>query len=128
VGCFAPWCGPAGPRSEGLQKRLDGLEFRGRARLHITARAGDGHRKQLLLNYPWESDQLVTIRDGTFTVYEAFQSGVTLEQAIAEQGAAKAEADARCQAQTLASQTSTLQPSTPPPPTLSRSIPIDWPA
>ena len=45
--------------------------FRGRARLHITARAGDGHRKQLLLPYPWESDQLESIRDGVVKVYEA---------------------------------------------------------
>ncbi|MEB3306856.1 MAG: hypothetical protein VKK98_01760, partial [Cyanobacteriota bacterium] len=100
--------------------------FRGRARLHITARAGDGHRKQLLLPYPWESGQLEAIRDGVVAVYEAFQSGVTLEQAIAELGAAKAEADARRQTEALASQPASLQPSAQPPATLSRSIPIDW--
>ncbi len=55
--------------------------FRGRARLHITARAGDGHRKQLLLPYPWESDQLEAIRDGVIKLYEDFQGGVPLEQA-----------------------------------------------
>jgi hypothetical protein len=43
--------------------------FRGRARLHITARAGDGHRKQLLLPDPWESDQLEAIRDGVMTCH-----------------------------------------------------------
>jgi hypothetical protein len=46
--------------------------FRGRARLPITVRAGDEHRKQLLLPYPWESDQLEAIRDGVVTIYEAF--------------------------------------------------------
>jgi hypothetical protein len=46
--------------------------FRGRARLPITARAGDEHRKQLLLPYPWVSDQLEAIRDGVVTIYEAF--------------------------------------------------------
>jgi hypothetical protein len=54
--------------------------FRGRARLHITAQAGDGNRKQLLLPYPWESDQLEAIRDGVVAVYEAFRSGVTLDR------------------------------------------------
>jgi len=58
--------------------------FRGQARLHITARAGDGHRKQLLLPYPWESYQLEAIRDGVVTVYEAFQYGAPLELAIAQ--------------------------------------------
>ena len=100
--------------------------FRGRARLHITARAGDGHRKQLLLPYPWESDQLEAIRDGVVAVYEAFQHGVPLELAIAELGTAKAEAEARRQAEALASQPSSLQPSAPPPAKPSRSIQIDW--
>jgi plasmid stabilization system protein ParE len=100
--------------------------FRGRARLHITARAGDGHRKQLLLPYPWESDQLEAIRDGVVTVYEAFQNGAPLELAIAELGAAKAEAEARRQAEALASQPSNLEPSVPPPATASRPISIDW--
>ncbi len=100
--------------------------FRGRARLHITARAGDGHRKQLLLPYPWESDQLEAIRDGVAAVYEAFQHGVPLELAIAELGAAKAEADARRQAEALVSQPSSLQLSASPPATPSRSIQIDW--
>jgi hypothetical protein len=77
--------------------------FRGRARLPITARAGDGHRKQLLLPYPWESDQLEAIRDGVVTAYEAFQKGAPLELAIAELGAAKAKAEARRQAEDLAS-------------------------
>jgi hypothetical protein len=48
----------------GCRSGLTVSNFRGRARLHITARAGDGHRKQLLLPYPWESDQLEAIRDG----------------------------------------------------------------
>lgn len=42
--------------------------FRGRAQLHVTVRAGDGHRKQLLLPYPWESDQLKASRDGVVAV------------------------------------------------------------
>ena len=78
--------------------------FRGQARLHITARACDGHRKQLLLPYPWESDQLEAIRDGVVTVYEAFQYGAPLDLAIAELSAVKAEAEARRQAEALASQ------------------------
>ena len=100
--------------------------FRGRARLHITARAGDGHRKQLLLPYTWESDQLEVIRDGVVTVYEAFQQGVPLELAIAELSTAKAEAEARRQAEALASQPSTLQQIVPPPSTASRPISIAW--
>ena len=100
------------------------LNFRGHAQLHITARARDGHRKQLLLPYPWESDQLEAIRDGVVTVYEAFQNGAPLELSIAELSTAKAEA--RRQAEALASQPSSLQPIAPPPATSSRSIQIDW--
>lgn len=100
--------------------------FRGRARLHITARAGDGHRKQLLLPYPWESDQLEAIRDGVVTVYEAFQNGAPLELSIAELSTAKAEAEARRQAEAMASQPSNLQQSVPSPATASRPISIDW--
>ncbi len=100
--------------------------FRGLARLHITARAGDGHRKQLLLPYPWESDQLEASRDGVVAVYEAFQHGVPLELAIAELAAAKPEAKARRQAEALVSQPSSLQASATPPATPRRSIPIDW--
>ncbi len=62
--------------------------FRGRARLHITARAAGGHRRQLLLPYPWESDQLEAIRDGVVKLYADFQEGIPLEQAIAELSAA----------------------------------------
>lgn len=101
--------------------------FRGRARLHITARAGDGHRKQLLLPYPWESDQLEAIRDGVVAVYDAFHQGVPLEQAIAELSEAKAEADARRQAAAMASEPSVLQPSVMATATTNRSAPIDWP-
>ncbi len=68
--------------------------FRGRARLHITARAGGGHRRQLLLLDPWESDQPEAIRDGVVKLYGGFQEGVPLEQAIAELSAAMAEAQA----------------------------------
>ena len=100
--------------------------FRGRARLHITARAGDGHRKQLLLPYPWESDQLEAIRDGVVTVYEAFQNGAPLELSIAELSTAKTEAEARRQAEAMASQPSNLQQSVPSPATASRPISIDW--
>jgi integrase len=78
------------------------------------------------LPYPWESYQLEAIRDGVVAVYEAFRSGVTLEQAIAELAAAKAEADIRRQEESLPSQPSSLQPSAPPAATPSRSIQIDW--
>ena len=102
MGCFAPWRSRAGPRPEGCRSGWTVSNFRGRARLHITTRAGDGHRKQLLLPYPWESDQLEAIREGMVVVYEAFQNGAPLELAIAELGAAKAEAEARRQAEATA--------------------------
>jgi len=63
-----------------------------------------GHRKQRLLPYPWESDQLEAIRDGVVRVYEALQNGAPLQLAIAELGAAKAVAEARRQAEALACQ------------------------
>jgi len=53
---------------------------------------------------------IAAIRDGVVAVYEAFQHGVPLELAIAELGAAKAEAEARRQAEALASQPSNCSP------------------
>ena len=51
---------------------------RGRARLHLTARAAGDHRRQLLLPlpYPWELDQLEAIHDGVVKLYGDFQEGV----------------------------------------------------
>ena len=99
-------------------------KFRGRARLHNTARAGDGHRRQLVLPYPWESDQLEAIRDGVVTVYGTFQNGVPLELSIAELGRAKAEAGAgaRRLAEAMASQPTNPQQSVPSPATATSPI------
>lgn len=83
--------------------------FRGRARLHITARAGDGHRKQLLLPLPVSRTNWKPSATAWRAVYEAFRNGVTLEQAIAELAAAKAEADIRRQEESLPSQPSPNQ-------------------
>ena len=58
-------------------------------------------------------------------VCEAFQNGAPLELAIAELGAAKAEAEARRQAEALASQPSSLQPSAPPQPGIREGKPTD---
>jgi hypothetical protein len=53
-----------GHGQRGCRSRWTVSNFRGRAWLRIKVRAGGGHRKQLLLPYPWEKDQLEAIRDG----------------------------------------------------------------
>ena len=68
----------------GCRSRWTVSNFRGRARLPIATRAGDGHRKQLLLPYLWEWNQFKAIRDGVVKVCEAFQNGVPLELAFAD--------------------------------------------
>jgi hypothetical protein len=101
--------------------------FRGQARLHITARAAGGHRRQLLLPYPWESDQLEAIRDGVVKLYGDFQEGVPLEQAIAELSAAMAEAQARREMPSPTSGTSAPHTSAPIPAAAGRPVAVDWP-
>lgn len=101
--------------------------FRGRTRLHITARAAGGHRRQLLLPYPWESDQLEAIRDGVVKLYEDFQQGVPLEQAIAELSAAMAEAQARREMPSPTSSPSDPHAVAPIPAAAGRPIAVDWP-
>jgi len=101
--------------------------FRGRARLHITARAAGGHRRQLLLPYPWESDQLEAIRDGVVKLYGDFQQGVPLEQAIAELSAAMAEAQARRETPSPTSGTSAPHTSAPISAAAGRPVAVDWP-
>lgn len=63
---------------------------------------------------------------GVVAVDEVCQNGSPLALSIAKLSKAKAEAEARRQAEALASQTSTLQHSVPPPATASRPISIDW--
>ncbi len=100
--------------------------FRGRARLHITARAAGGHRRQLLLPYPWESDQLEAIRDGVVKLYGDFQEGVPLEQAIAELSAAMAEAQACRQTPSPTSGTSAPHTSAPISAAAGCPVAVDW--
>ena len=101
--------------------------FRGRARLHITARAAGGHRRQILLPYSWESDQLKAIRDGVVKLYGDFQQGVPLEQAIAEISAAMAEAQARRETPSPTSGTSAPLTSAPISAAAGRPVAVHWP-
>lgn len=84
----------------GVPERLGGLEFQGMGPPAHHGPCRRGHRRQQLLPYPWESDQLEAIRDGVVKPYEDFQAGIPLEQAIAELSAARAESQAssRCPA------------------------------
>ncbi|MFN9545838.1 MAG: hypothetical protein ACK6AD_02035 [Cyanobacteriota bacterium] len=100
--------------------------FRGRARLHITARAAGGHRRQLLLPHSWESNQLKAIHDGVVKLYGDFQQGVPLEQAIAEIRAAMAEAQARRETPSLTSGTSAPHTSAPIPAAAGRQVTVNW--
>jgi hypothetical protein len=101
--------------------------FKGRARLHITARAAGGHRRQLLLPYPWESDQLEAIRDGVVKLYGDFQEGFPLEQAFAELSAAIAEVQARPETASPTRGSSAPHTSAPIPAAAARPVAVDWP-
>lgn len=101
--------------------------FRGRARLHITARAADGHRRQLLLPYLWESEQLEAIRDGVASLYESFQDGIPLDQAVAQLSAAQAEEQSRRVAEGRTRRSSGLPATAPGRTASSRAATIDWP-
>ena len=101
--------------------------FRGRARLHITARAAGGHRKQLLLPYPWESEQLEAIRDGVLKLYEDFQEGIPIEASIAELGAALAAEQAKPETPSQANSHLEPQTTSPSPARAGRPIAVDWP-
>jgi hypothetical protein len=128
MGCPAQWRRASGPQPKGCRSGWTVSNFQGRARLHITARAAGGHRRQLLLPYPWESEaQLEAIPDGVLKLYGDFQEGVPLEQAIAELSAAMAEAQAKRETPSLTCGTSAPHTSAPIPAAAARPVAVDWP-
>jgi integrase len=57
-------------------------DHRGLTRLNISAAAGGGKRRQLLLPIPWEADQVDAIREAVVRLYEVVQAGEDLNQAL----------------------------------------------
>jgi integrase len=59
------------------------LNHRGHSRLNISAGAGGGRRRQVLLPIPWQCDHVDQIRDAVVQVYEEFQQGVDPDACVA---------------------------------------------
>ena len=58
--------------------------FRGRARLRVTAGAGDGRQRQILTPFPWAPAHAEQIAAAVVAAREAFAAGCPLDAAIAQ--------------------------------------------
>ena len=56
--------------------------YRGKARLRVTAGAGDGRQSQVLMGWPWSAAHAEDIAAGAVAVREAFVAGTPLDQAL----------------------------------------------
>ncbi|MEI6359001.1 MAG: hypothetical protein WCO50_01585 [Synechococcus sp. ELA619] len=65
----------------GAHKGWSVAPFRGRVRVNISAAAGGGQRRQILLPIPWAADQVDAIREAVLGLLEAQRSGAPLEAA-----------------------------------------------
>ena len=66
----------------GCRRGWSVANHRGLVRLNITAHAGGGKRRQLLLPILWNADNVDDVREAVVALYEAFQDGKDLEQAL----------------------------------------------
>jgi len=56
--------------------------YRGRARLRVTAGAGDGKQRQVLMAWPWSPSHAEDIAAAAVSAREAFLSGIPLDEAL----------------------------------------------
>jgi hypothetical protein len=56
--------------------------YRGKARLRVTAGAGDGRQSQVLMGWPWSAAHAEDIAAGAVAAREAFVAGTPLDQAL----------------------------------------------
>lgn len=56
--------------------------YRGRARLRVTAGAGDGKQRQVLMTWPWSPAHAEEIAADAVAAREAFLSGTPLDDAL----------------------------------------------
>ena len=66
----------------GCRRGWSVANHRGLVRLNITAHAGGGRRRQLLLPIPWDGDHVDQVRDAVVALHTAFQDGEDLEDAL----------------------------------------------
>jgi integrase len=66
----------------GCRRGWSVANHRGLVRLNITAQAGGGRRRQLLLPIPWDGDHVDEVRDAVVALHAAFQDGEDLEDAL----------------------------------------------
>jgi integrase len=67
----------------GCRRGWSVANHRGLVRLNITAHAGAGQRRQLLLPIPWDGDHVDEVRDAVVALHSAFQDGEDLDDALA---------------------------------------------
>jgi integrase len=68
----------------GCRRGWSVANHRGLVRLNITAHAGGGRRRQLLLPIPWDGNHVDEVRDAVVALHSSFQDGVDLDEALVQ--------------------------------------------
>ena len=68
----------------GCRRGWSVANHRGLTRLNISATAGAGKRRQLLLAIPWEAEQVDAIRDAVVRLYDAVQEGRDIDAVLSQ--------------------------------------------
>ncbi len=71
-------------KARGFPRGWSVSPYRGRARLRVTAGAGDGRQRQVLTALPWSPTHAEQIADAVVAAREAFAEGCPLDVAIAQ--------------------------------------------
>lgn len=69
-------------QARGLPRRWSVSPYRGRARLRVTAGAGDGKQRQVLMTWPWSPAHAEDIAADAVAAREAFLAGTPLDDAL----------------------------------------------
>ena len=67
----------------GCRRGWSVANHRGLVRLNITAHAGGGRRRQLLLPIPWDANHVDRAREAVVALHTAYQEGEALDAALA---------------------------------------------
>jgi len=107
-------------QARGFSRGWSVSPYRGRARLRVTAGAGDGKQRQVLMGLPWSAAHAEDIAAAAVAAREAFVAGMPLDQAlqlhVGRQDRGEETINANCPAET--------EPSLDP----DLDGPINWPA
>lgn len=69
-------------QARGFSRGWSVSPYRGRARLRVTAGAGDGKQRQVLMGWPWSAAHAEDIAAAAVAAREAFVAGTPLDQAL----------------------------------------------